>query len=272
MNSKATSKPPRNYGTRNALAQTFIPEAGKADVHIHTNASDGGATPQQVLDYVEHQTDLSVIAITDHDTITGALEAKRLHQHGNYRFGLIVGEEVTSTAGHILALFITEEIPKELPPHETVQLIHSQGGLAIAAHPMLILRYIDPDMLTANGVGADVLMAERFDGIEIINGGPTLGRENARARLLNRSILFRAETGSSDAHIVEAIGKGYTLFPGRTAKEFREAIERKTTEAVSTRYKVREVIKYGRFFVKMKFRETGKRLIGSRRVKPRFRP
>jgi len=264
--------PKRSSSKRDTLAQAFIPEAGKADVHIHTTASDGGATAQEVLDYAERHTDLDVIAITDHDTIDGAQEAARLHQEGNYRFDLIVGEEVTSTAGHILALFITKEIPKELPPHETVQLIHAQGGLAIAAHPMLILRYIDPDMLTANGVGADVLMAERFDGVEIINGGPTLGKENARARLLNRSILFRAETGSSDAHIVEAIGKGYTLFPGKTAAEFREALERKTTEAVSTRYKFREVIKYGRFFLKMKARETGKRLLGSRRVKPRHRP
>jgi predicted metal-dependent phosphoesterase TrpH len=240
-----------------ALHRAIIPEAGKADVHMHTSASDGGPSPKALLEHVERETDLDVIAITDHDTIDGATEAAKLHQAGNYRFDLIIGEEVTSTAGHILALFLKRPIPKERSAEETVRLIHEQGGLAIAAHPMLIMRYIDPDMLTANGVGVDVLMQERFDGIEIINGGPTMGKENRRARVLNRSILFRAETGGSDAHILDAIGKGYTLFPGKTADDFRKAIEQKTTEAVSTRYHVRELFKYLRFFAKMKAREVG---------------
>lgn len=245
--------------------ESLIPDAGKADIHIHTTASDGGSSPQAVLDHIEHQTDLDVVAIADHDTLDGALEAKRIHDKGDYRFDLIVAEEVTSTAGHILGLFLTKPIPKELSPRETIELIHAQGGLAIAAHPLLILKYIDPDMLTADGVGVDVLMSERFDAIEIINGGPTMKNVNSRARLLNRSMLFRAEIGSSDAHIPEAIGKGYTLFPGRTAEDFRRAIEQKTTEAVSTRYHVIELLKYLKLFMKMKVREMGKRIFGRRR-------
>ena len=229
---------------------------------MHTTASDGSASPKEVLDFVQHHTDLDVLAITDHDTIAGAKEAERIHKRGNYRFELILGEEVTSTAGHILALFIEKEIPKELSPEETVRRIHEQGGLAIAAHPMLIMRYIDPDMLTANGVGVDVLMAQQFDGLEIVNGGPTMGRENSRAKMLNRTILFRAEIGSSDAHIPEAIGKGYTLFPGKTAADFRKAISQKTSEPVSTRYHIRELFKYLKFFLKMKMRESGKRIFG----------
>lgn len=241
--------------------QAIIPEAGTADLHIHTNASDGAPSPAKLLTYVEHETDLDVIAITDHDTLKGAREAKRLHDRGNYRFDLVIGQEVTSRAGHILALFITKTIPKERSVAETLRLIHAQGGLAIAAHPLLTMRYIDPDMLTANGVGVDSLMTEQFDGVEIINGGPTMGQENSRTRLLNRTILFRAETGSSDAHIVEAVGKGYTLFPGRTATDLRRAIEQKTTEAVSTRYRIRELLKYLRFFIKLKIREFGKKLL-----------
>jgi predicted metal-dependent phosphoesterase TrpH len=245
-----------------------MPDAGKADLHLHTNASDGAITPKRLLDYVERETDLDVIAITDHDTMDGALEAKRLHEAGDYRFDLVLGEEVTSQAGHILALFIDKPIPKERSAKETISLIHRQGGLAIAAHPMLVMRYINPEMLTANGVGADVLISEQFDGIEIVNGGPTMKDENARARLLNRSMLFRAETGGSDAHILDAVGKGYTLFPGRTAADLRQAIEQKTTEAVSTQYRIRELLRYGRYFGKIKLRETGKRLfilLGSRR-------
>lgn len=245
--------------------ESLIPDAGKADIHIHTTASDGGATAQQVLDYVEQHTDMDVIAIADHDTLDGALEAKRIYDQGNYRFDLIIGEEVTSTAGHIIGLFLDKEIPKELSPRETIELIHAQGGLAIAAHPLLILKYIDPDMLTADGVGIDVLMSEQFDAIEIINGGPTMKNVNSRARLLNRSLLFRAEIGSSDAHIPEAVGKGYTLFPGKSAEDFRRAVEQKTTEAVSTKYHVSELLKYLKLFAKMKMRETGKRLFRGRK-------
>ena len=239
---------------------------------MHTDASDGGPSPAELLEYVQRRTDLDVIAITDHDTIDGALEAKRLHKAGDYRFDLIVGEEVTSQDGHITALFINKPIPKELPAADTVRLIHKQGGLAIAAHPFLTLRHIDPDMLTADGVGVDVLMSEQFDAIEIINGSPIMSEENARARLLNRTILFRAEVGGSDAHILEAIGKAYTLFPGRTAADFRTSIEQKTSEAVGTRFRIRELLKYLRFFAKLKIREFGKKgFRKARRVRPGVR-
>lgn len=239
---------------------------------MHTDASDGGHSPAELLEHVEHHTDLDVIAITDHDTIDGALEARRLHQHGSYRFDLIVGQEITSQDGHIVGLFITKPVPKELPAGDTIRLIHAQGGLAVAAHPFLKLRYIDPDMLTADGVGVDVLMSEQFDAIEIINGSPTMSEENARARMLNRTILFRAEVGGSDAHILEAVGKGYTLFPGRSAADFRKAIEQKTSEPVGTRYRIRELFKYLRFFAKLKFREFGKKGFGKiRRVRPSVR-
>lgn len=243
----------------------MIPGAGKADIHIHTTASDGGSSPQEVLDYIQHHTDMDVVAIADHDTLDGALEAKRIHEAGHYRFELIMASEITSTAGHIIGLFLTKPVPKERSPRETIELIHAQGGLAIAAHPLFTLKYIDPDMLTADGVGIDVLMSEQFDAIEIINGGPTMKNVNQRARLLNRSLLFRAEIGSSDAHIPEAVGKGYTLFPGKTADDFRRAIEQKTTEAVSTKYHILELLKYVKLFIKMKIRETGKRLFGRRR-------
>lgn len=246
----------------------MLPNAGKADVHMHTNYSDGKPSPQELLDFVEHETDLDVIAITDHDTIEGALEAQQLHRGGDYRFDLIVGEEVTSRDGHILALFIDRKIPSERSATETVRLIHDQGGIAIAAHPLLTLKYIDPDMLTADGVGVDVLMSVQFDGVEIVNGSPTMKEENARVRVLNRTILFRAETGGSDAHIKEALGKGYTLFPGKTAEAFRRALEQKLTEAVGTKYRIRELLKYLRFFTKLKLREFGKKAVGKVRRTP----
>lgn len=241
-------------------------------MHIHTTASDGQPTPAEVLTHVEQYTDLDVIAITDHDTLTGAKEARRLHRAGHYRFDFVLGMEVTSIDGHILALFIKELIPKNMPARKTIAAIHDQGGLAVAAHPLLQLKYIDPNMVTADGVGVDALFTEQFDAVELINGSPLAAKENHRVRILNRSIMYKAELGSSDAHITDAVGKAYTLFPGTTAEDFRRAIGSKTTEAVSTRYHWRELAKYLRFMGKMKIREAGKKLFGKmRRVASRHR-
>ena len=111
-------------------------ELGKADMHLHTLYSDGTVSVGALLDHVEAETDLDVIAITDHERIDGALRAREMHAAGRYSFELVVGEEITTRRGHVLALFITERIPALRPLAETLERIHDQGGIAIAAHPM----------------------------------------------------------------------------------------------------------------------------------------
>ena len=87
---------------------------GRADLHMHSSYSDGIGTIQQILHHVEHNTDLNVIAITDHDVVEGALRARDLWVKGDYRFDFIVGEEISTREGHMLALFIEKRIPPEL--------------------------------------------------------------------------------------------------------------------------------------------------------------
>ena len=89
-----------------------------------------------MLDHVERATDLDLIAITDHERIDGALRAAEIHAAGDYSFGLVVGEEITTRRGHVLALFITERIPALRPLDETLERIHDQGGIAIAPHSL----------------------------------------------------------------------------------------------------------------------------------------
>src|SRR6266576_4612265 len=72
---------------------------GKADLHIHSTYSDGIGTIEQILEHVRHQTDLDVIAITDHDVIEGSLRARDLWAQGEYRFDFVVGEEVSTYEG-----------------------------------------------------------------------------------------------------------------------------------------------------------------------------
>lgn len=222
----------------------------KADVHIHTLYSDGQPTVQDVLDYVENKTDLDVIAIADHDIMDGYFEAKELMQEKKYRFEIIPAEEITSKQGHILGLFLKELIEAGMEAKDTVAEIHRQGGLAVAVHPFEKTRWNNRERPMMNGVGYRTLreIGHGFDGIEVLNATPTLGDENFRTGMINK-MLHQAEMGDSDAHIVEAIGKGYTLFEGKTAADFKKAIVQHQTKAMSNKWTILALIKYAYFFM-----------------------
>jgi len=194
----------------------------KADIHMHTTFSDGLMTPEAVVEYAATETDLSVIAISDHDTIEGAVAARRYWQRYQRDFGhldLIVASEITSRDGDVLGLFLNDDVPAGLSAAETVEAIHAQGGLAIAVHPYSFLL---PTIVS--GVKGWVHKLP-FDGIETRNGTPTEFPSNYLAQWINRRRRTLPETGGSDAHYLSTIGQTYTLFPGRTAADLRRAIE-----------------------------------------------
>jgi predicted metal-dependent phosphoesterase TrpH len=198
-------------------------DLGRADMHIHSLYSDGTASVADILDHVERRTDLDVIAITDHERIDGALRAAELHAAGDYSYDLVIGEEITTRRGHVLALFIGERIPALRPLDETLQAVHEQGGIAIAAHPMA------PVPLS---VGKRSLQQVRdhehehvyFDALELFNPSHA-GRMRQAARMeLNARELGLPGVGNSDAHVLSGIGTGSTLFPGHTALVYRDAV------------------------------------------------
>ena len=82
------------------------PIFGRADLQVHSAYGDGMATAAEIFDRVEAHGALDVIAITDHDDVTGALEAREVHARGHYRFAFVPGIEVTTRSGHMLALFV----------------------------------------------------------------------------------------------------------------------------------------------------------------------
>jgi predicted metal-dependent phosphoesterase TrpH len=208
---------------------------GKADLHIHTTYGDGMAGVQEILDYVEEHTDLSVIAITEHDRLDAALDARERWAAGRYRFDLIVGEEVTTIEGHLIALFIERPVASLRPLGETLADVHRQGGLCIIPHPMSWLtRSIGQRVIER--VIAQNVPGVYFDGIETVNLGPA-GRVSMRkASSLNGARYHLAEIGGSDAHFLQAIGSAYTDFDGTTALDLRRAIEGRATRAVADRY------------------------------------
>ncbi|MGH2347510.1 MAG: PHP-associated domain-containing protein [Chloroflexota bacterium] len=219
---------------------------GRADLHMHTCRSDGRPTVRAVLDYAARRTNLQVLAITDHDTIEGALEAKALEDQ--YPFDILVGEEVSSRDGHILALYIRQRVPPGLSSAETIAAIREQGGLAIAAHPFIAAGTFGNQRLTMQGVGTQIGSLP-FNGVEIQNSTPFLRLANFQARRYNRAHQRLAELGNSDAHIVEAIGKSYTRFPGRTKEDLRRAIEGGKTRARCVGYGVTELAAYAGFWL-----------------------
>ncbi|MCC6237922.1 MAG: phosphotransferase [Dehalococcoidia bacterium] len=200
-----------------------------ADLQVHTAHGDGMAHAQDLLDYVERATDLDLIAITDHDDVGGAVLAADLHARGGYSFDLVPGIEVTTRSGHLLALWVTEPIASFHPLEDTIAAIHRAGGLAIIPHPFsMATRSIGQRRLERLLATADV--EARPDGIEVSN--PTIaGRLTGnRPRQRNREAYGLAETGGSDAHFLEAVGSGVTVFERRPEERSGEALRRALLE------------------------------------------
>ena len=195
---------------------------GRADLHIHTLASDGTAGVTEILEHVQRNTELDVIAITDHERIDAALAGRSMARDGGLRFEVIVGEEVTTLGGHLLALWIEAPIRPFRSLRSTIAAVHDQGGIAIPAHPLV------PYPLCAQGFMLRRLLADepryRPDAIEAFNP-TTLGRpwHGRVVRFAQEHGLARV--GSSHAHDLESIGVGYTTFPGHDGAALRAAIE-----------------------------------------------
>jgi predicted metal-dependent phosphoesterase TrpH len=202
-------------------------ETGRADLHVHTLASDGISSGEEVLAWAVARA-LSVVAITDHERIDGAVAAQHIAQRQGLPIEVIVGEEITTRNGHLVGLFLRERINPWRSMKETIERVHDQGGIAIVAHPLL------PYPLCASARTIRRLLDEADptfhpDAIEAFN--PT----TAGMRWTRRVPAFVAETGvagvaGSDSHRASSVGQAVTLFPGTTPEALRAAIlDRATT-------------------------------------------
>jgi predicted metal-dependent phosphoesterase TrpH len=194
-----------------------------ADLHIHTTASDGVASPAQVVRWVCDRTDLKVIAIADHNTNTGALEAAAIVEAEHLPIEIVIAQEVESSQGHIIGLWTPSLIRPGMNAADTVAAIHEQGGFAVAAHPFAPRLWAKAGLDRGDRTVYDTVA---YDGIETANSTPLLFIANWMARLYERTAGDRfACTGGSDAHILPVIGSSRTYFPGETADDLRIALE-----------------------------------------------
>lgn len=178
----------------------------KVDLHTHSSASpDGGITKhqyQQILD----KGILDVIAVTDHNTAEFALELKK--ELGDQ---IIVGEEIMSSHGEIIGLYLTATIPGGLSPLDTIRRIKDQGGLAYVPHPFETVR---------KGVGAQTLeeIAEYIDIMEVCNGRAFMQNRSSQAVVWTR-LNQVVGAASSDAHGIKGVGKTFSSLSELPTKE-----------------------------------------------------
>jgi predicted metal-dependent phosphoesterase TrpH len=164
----------------------------KLDLHMHTHHSKDCTMPTaQVLRLCQAR-GMDGIAITDHDTLAGGLEAAKLAPPGLL---VIPGEEIKSSEGEIIGLFLSEEVPPNLTPEETATRIRDQGGVVIVPHPFDPLRR-SPLRTPAL---ERLVAAGMVDAIEILNARMALRSHNLRgAEFAARHGL--PGTAGSDAH------------------------------------------------------------------------
>jgi len=162
---------------------------------------------------------LTYLAITDHDRIDGAQRARDAAPGG---LKVIVGQEVRTTTGDLIALFVTKPIKPGMPSHEAAQAILDQGGVVGLAHPFDRFR---------SGAGRDgwhgelALVAPKLDYVESWNARLIAGDGNRRAaEFAKRNGL--AGVAASDAHTIMEVGVAYTILDGPldTAEQFRAAL------------------------------------------------
>jgi len=211
---------------------------GRADLHIHSMASDGISSTSEILDWAVERTELDVIALTDHERIDAAVAARQMAHERGLRVDVIVGEEVTTRGGHLLGLFLERRIRPWASLRDSIAMIHDQGGLAIVAHPLV------PYPLCASERSIRRLMESgdprvQPDGIETFN--PT----TAGMRWQRRVPPFVAEmglaaVGNSDSHRAETLGQGYSTFRGSSAEDLRAAILARDTAWHGSFYPWRE--------------------------------
>jgi predicted metal-dependent phosphoesterase TrpH len=173
----------------------------KADLHVHTCYSIDCLTPLEQI--VERCLELGIncIAVADHNTIAGALKLREIAP-----FKVIIAEEVLTPVGEIMGLFLSEAVPRGLPPQETISRIRSQGGLVGIPHPFGRSLPWNANPLTSTEVLSQV------DIIETFNSRTPFSNSNARAWKLAKE-QGKAASAGSDAHTLGEIGRAYVEMP-----------------------------------------------------------
>jgi predicted metal-dependent phosphoesterase TrpH len=165
----------------------------RVDLHLHSIFSHDGQSTLQALIDRSHECGLDRIALTDHNTVAGALElARRAPSLA------IVGEEAKTVEGEVIGLFITRPLRPFLRPEEVLDQIHADGGITYLPHPLDRRRsHFRPERI--------VELADRIDIIETYNAWCDASANQAAAQLASE--LGKVAATGSDAHSAHELGR-----------------------------------------------------------------
>lgn len=188
----------------------------RADLHVHTCYSGDCSTPLKSIIDCCPKIGINCIAISDHNTIAGAL---RLKEMAPFQIQIIVAEEIMTREGELMGLFLTNEIPKGMSAGETIAQIKSQGGLVGIPHPF------GRPFQNSNKLLSGKILSQ-VDIVEVFNSRTPLPVSSARAwRLALEHGL--ATSAGSDAHTVSEIGRAYVEMPEfHSPSEFLDCLSR----------------------------------------------
>ena len=175
------------------------------DLHMHTNHSHDCATDPEAL--VDHAISigLGAIAITDHNEIDGAFEAQRIVREKDKPLVVIAAEEVKTTEGEVIGLFLTEKIERGMPIDETIAEIQRQGGLVLMPHPFDRLHTI-PRAATLHR------LLDEIDIFEVYNSRLIFDTFNDDAlRFATKYNLV--QSAGSDSHVLQGLGTAINRIP-----------------------------------------------------------
>ncbi len=173
----------------------------KADFHIHTKYSmDCNTSPKEIISRCL-ETGLNCIAITDHDSVEGAIEVQSLAP-----FPVIVAEEILTPQGEVIGMFLKEGIPSGLPIEQAISHIKAQGALVCLPHPFDTFRGLRLDSKRIEE------LVEQIDIIEVFNARSPIPRCSTKAQALARKYGIPGTAGS-DAHTPDEMGNTYVEMP-----------------------------------------------------------
>jgi predicted metal-dependent phosphoesterase TrpH len=186
------------------------------DLHVHTSASfDSLASPEsQVRAAVARG--LTHLAITDHDTIDGALAARDYVAREGLPLTVLIGQEVKTAEGDLIAVFLDRPIPSFLAPAEAIAAVRAQGGLVGIPHPFdrfrgsLLAGSEDESQAADAGPAA---LAPLVDWVEVHNARIVVGKGNEQAAAFAREHELPG-VAVSDAHSTLEVGVAYSVLDG----------------------------------------------------------
>jgi predicted metal-dependent phosphoesterase TrpH len=189
----------------------------KADLHIHTKYSMDCQTPLEKIIERCGELGINCIAIADHGTAEGALEMQKIAP-----FKVIVAEEILTTQGEIMGMFLKETIPSGITPEEAVKRIREQGGLVNIPHPFETFRGSALKEKALNEIIKDI------DLVEVLNSRSLFPKNSNKAKDFAEKHGLPGGAGS-DAHNESQIGKAYIEMEDfNNAEEFLRAVARGT--------------------------------------------